>query len=532
MVDPASLSVVRYTAHRAVRGDDQLHLGRSLAHLAPAEDAAASAVVRALRRRGRWRRRPTAHRLGLAAHAAVIHSFDPPERFVAGHRRRARPAHLLPAGPRAAPGSPASRWRSSRCSPRRAGRRAARRADPATAPPTTIPAITPVGLIDTDPLEQPIEEEFRAGTITLSWDADDERVVIEVFPYAEGPSSSPGRPERGADEEPEPEEIFLVRMPAGDGPRLRRAGRVGGRGRPRALPVLRRPDGPRAATCARAPTASADATREPEREQRSTARRTCSTSASWCIGRIMPASNAHLPGGGSTSDGAQVRLQADLGRAAAVGLPGRHARRPRGTPPTWSPRRLGWDVVPPTGCATGPAGPGMVQLWREPDAEVRTRSTSSPEGPVPEGYLHVLDAVDGRRPAGRAGPRGHRRRCGGWRSSTSSSTTPTARAATCWRWPTGTATASTTGSASTSTTSCARCCGGGPASRSTTRSRGVAALERALDAAAALREDARATLLDRARGRRTPHALPAAAARRDDAPCRVGGWPSIPWPPF
>src|SRR4051794_4481481 len=38
-----------------------------------------------------------------------------------------------------------------------------------------------VGVDDTDPLEQPIEEEFRAGTMTLAWEADAERVVIEVF---------------------------------------------------------------------------------------------------------------------------------------------------------------------------------------------------------------------------------------------------------------------------------------------------------------------------------------------------------------
>ena len=67
---------------------------------------------------------------------------------------------------------------------------------------------------------------------------------------------------------------------------------------------------------------------------------------------------------------------------------------------------------------------------------------------------------------GLAGPRGQRRRCAGWRSSTCSSTTPTARAGTCWRWPTGTATASTTASASTPSTSSAPCCGAGPASRS------------------------------------------------------------------
>lgn len=36
-------------------------------------------------------------------------------------------------------------------------------------------------LIDSAALDQPIDEEFRAGTITLSWDASAERVVIEVF---------------------------------------------------------------------------------------------------------------------------------------------------------------------------------------------------------------------------------------------------------------------------------------------------------------------------------------------------------------
>jgi uncharacterized repeat protein (TIGR03843 family) len=55
---------------------------------------------------------------------------------------------------------------------------------------------------------------------------------------------------------------------------------------------------------------------------------------------------------------------------------------------------LGWDVVPATVFRDGPAGPGMVQLWREPDPEshpvdiVRRRR-------MPEGFLHVLDAYDG-----------------------------------------------------------------------------------------------------------------------------------------
>jgi uncharacterized repeat protein (TIGR03847 family) len=48
-----------------------------------------------------------------------------------------------------------------------------------------IPAVAPVDVQDGDPLEQPIVEEFRVGTITLSWDADSGRVVIELFPVSD-----------------------------------------------------------------------------------------------------------------------------------------------------------------------------------------------------------------------------------------------------------------------------------------------------------------------------------------------------------
>jgi uncharacterized repeat protein (TIGR03847 family) len=83
----------------------------------------------------------------------------------------------------------------------------------------TIPAMTPVAMIDNEPLEQPIDEEFRAGTITLSWDAADERVVIEVFPVVEVEVELPVEAEEQElidlpIVEPEPDEVLLVRMPA------------------------------------------------------------------------------------------------------------------------------------------------------------------------------------------------------------------------------------------------------------------------------------------------------------------------------
>jgi uncharacterized repeat protein (TIGR03843 family) len=56
---------------------------------------------------------------------------------------------------------------------------------------------------------------------------------------------------------------------------------------------------------------------------------------------------------------------------------------------------LAWNVVPPTVLrGDGPAGPGMLQAWREPDPG-QDPVDLVPHGAVPEGYLHVLDAYDG-----------------------------------------------------------------------------------------------------------------------------------------
>ena len=56
---------------------------------------------------------------------------------------------------------------------------------------------------------------------------------------------------------------------------------------------------------------------------------------------------------------------------------------------------LAWAVVPPTVLREGSAGPGMVQLWCEPDP-AQSPVDLLPEGPVPAGLLHVLDAYDDR----------------------------------------------------------------------------------------------------------------------------------------
>ncbi len=82
---------------------------------------------------------------------------------------------------------------------------------------------------DAAPLDLPLVEEFRVGTMTLSWDGDDQRVVIEAFPVGEEgagaglPADDPvtGEPDPHAEPDVDPDvavetvasEVFLVRLP-------------------------------------------------------------------------------------------------------------------------------------------------------------------------------------------------------------------------------------------------------------------------------------------------------------------------------
>lgn len=146
--------------------------------------------------------------------ASVIHSFDPPERFVAGT--------VGPPGQRTffLQARTGARVTSVALEKQQVSVLAERIEElldellTTAAPETTIPAMPPVSLEDNAPLEQPIVEEFRAGTMTLSWDSADERVVVEVFPFDEEAVTGPGAPEE-EDEGPEPEEVLVVRLPAG-----------------------------------------------------------------------------------------------------------------------------------------------------------------------------------------------------------------------------------------------------------------------------------------------------------------------------
>jgi uncharacterized repeat protein (TIGR03847 family) len=175
----------------------------------------------------------------------VVHAFDPPERFVAG-----------------TVGEPGARTFFLQA---RAGTRLVSVAlekqqvavlaervdelldDVMASASSVVPAVAPYDLDDNAPLEQPIHEEFRVGTMTLSWDPDDERVVIEVFPVTDAVASL----EPDAEDE-EPEEMLLVRLePAHARAFVKRAALVVDAGRP-SCPVCGSPIDPNGHLCVRA----------------------------------------------------------------------------------------------------------------------------------------------------------------------------------------------------------------------------------------------------------------------------------------
>jgi len=69
-----------------------------------------------------------------------------------------------------------------------------------------VPVVAPGDLDDNAPLEQPIEQEFRVGTLTLAWDGTDDQVVIEAFAAADDDVLQPDS------EIPEDRDVLVVRI--------------------------------------------------------------------------------------------------------------------------------------------------------------------------------------------------------------------------------------------------------------------------------------------------------------------------------
>ena len=119
-------------------------------------------------------------------------------------------------------------------------------------------------------------------------------------------------------------------------------------------------------------------------------------------GRIMPASNATFfgtvdltdPDEPPSTDAVRCVYKPVAGERPLWDFPD-HSLAGREVAAYAVSEALGWDIVPPTVLRDGPAGVGMVQTWREPDPEQSPVDLVAGDV-VPEGYLHVLDAVDDR----------------------------------------------------------------------------------------------------------------------------------------
>ena len=185
----------------------------------------------------------------------LIHGFDPPERFVTGT--------VGPPGGRtfflqARSGARITSVSLEKQQVAALSERIDQLLDEIMASDTAqsvIPAVAPLGLEDALPLEQPIEEEFRAGTMTLSWDPTVGRVVIEVFPFSDEVVVVEETGEDTGEEiyvEPDPEEVLLVRITPGAARAFAlRAGRVVEAGRP-GCPFCGGPIDPSGHLCVRA----------------------------------------------------------------------------------------------------------------------------------------------------------------------------------------------------------------------------------------------------------------------------------------
>lgn len=80
-----------------------------------------------------------------------------------------------------------------------------------------VPAIPPTETEDTAALDTPIEEEFRVGTMSLAWDGETSRVVIEAF--SEG--ATPELEDTEDDEDAEDVGLLADDEPAAEGMVLR-----------------------------------------------------------------------------------------------------------------------------------------------------------------------------------------------------------------------------------------------------------------------------------------------------------------------
>jgi uncharacterized repeat protein (TIGR03847 family) len=110
-----------------------------------------------------------------------------------------------------------------------------------------VPTAVPEDEVDTSPLEVPVEEEFRVGTMGLGWDAESKNVVVELLAVTEEEIDESVVLD-DTDEGPDALRVFL--SPAGARAFATRAERVVGAGR-RLCPLCTQPLDPAGHVCPR-----------------------------------------------------------------------------------------------------------------------------------------------------------------------------------------------------------------------------------------------------------------------------------------
>ena len=220
-------------------------------------------------------------------------------------------------------------------------------------------------MADTAPLDVPVEEEFRVGTMALAWDGDEQRMIVEAQALveldAESDEDLAEAEERLLQDEENGPPMLRVRLTGRPGPGLRQARPGRRQRRPAAVPAVQ-------------PAARPGRTRMPAPE------------------RIPPRSVTARPDRGRSArqgraDGAR-RSPRGVQRGAL--LHGRVRGRAKracvykpvaGERPLWDfpdgtlaqrevaayevSEATGWGLVPPTVLRDGPYGEGMCQLWIE-----------------------------------------------------------------------------------------------------------------------------------------------------------------------
>ena len=224
--------------------------------------------------------------------------------------------------------------------------------------------------------------------MTLSWDADDERVVIEVFPFTEAAVVDARAGRRGPRGARARGDASWSGSPPATARAFVQARRAGRRGRPARAARSAATRSTRTATCACGPTASAAATRDRTVAAAGSRRASWSSTAGSCRPPTPPSS--------ARSTGSGVVYKPVAGERPLWDFPdGTLADREVAAYLVSEATRLGRRAAD-LAARRARTARAWCSCWQEPDADAGGGRRSCREGEVPPGYLHVFDGVDGR----------------------------------------------------------------------------------------------------------------------------------------